>query len=283
MAPRLEGSASIGSFLAEAEVIDLGCAAQIRTGIAFLDHMIDQLTSHAQLAVSLSVTRDSASASPSAPSKRSRTEEEESARDREVFLSAGGALGSALRMLVASLPPCAPQSPTVFCCPLDEAFTEARIDLSPPPERAGHCTLDLTPYGTFASPKAGGRQRVGAYRTELTPCFWESLACAMGIELSLVKVRGANAHHILEATFKSFARALRAAMDARVSGKPQGCLQWEPTQVTAKPACMGEPRRAERKRATKETNIEARLLLRACQQIRSDPSSELGVERFDDG
>lgn len=280
MAPRFQGGATLGSFYAEAEVVDLGCASQISTGIAFLDHMIDQLTSHAQLAVSLSVT---ASASPSPPSKRSRAEEEEFARDHEVFISAGHALGLALHELVMSLPPCEPQSPTVFCCPLDEAFTEARIDLSPPRGRHGHCTIDLTPYGTFASPKAGGRQRVGAYRTELTPLFWKSLASAMGIELSLVKVRGDNAHHILEATFKSFARALRAAMDARVSGKPQGCLQWEPTQVTAKPACMGEPRRAERKRATKETNIEARFLLRACQQIKSDPPSELGVERFHDG
>ena len=63
-----------------------------------------------------------------------------------------------------------------------------------------------------------GRTHIGKYQTKLTEPFWRALVDAAGIELNLRKCRGDNAHHIVEATFKSFARCLRATMDQMEAG-----------------------------------------------------------------
>ena len=67
-----------------------------------------------------------------------------------------------------------------------------------------------------------GPQKVGTFDTELGHEFFAGLARDAGITLHLRELCGENAHHILEATFKAFARALRAAVepDARVEGIP---------------------------------------------------------------
>ena len=52
------GRAEDGSIIAEATVVNLGARGEIATGLPFLDHMIDQLTSHCQLGVSVVVTKD---------------------------------------------------------------------------------------------------------------------------------------------------------------------------------------------------------------------------------
>jgi imidazoleglycerol-phosphate dehydratase len=63
---------------------------------------------------------------------------------------------------------------------------------------------------------------IGSYDTTLTRHFFESLASAAGICVHLDVLRGRNPHHIVEAQFKAFARALRAAAgyDPRSSGVP---------------------------------------------------------------
>ena len=103
---------------------------------------------------------------------------------------------------------------------------------------------------------------MGRYRTDLTPTFWSALAAGLGCDLSLVKVRGGNAHHQLESAFKAFARVFRAALDALADGGSHGCAA-----VGAPPVASGAPpaapRCAERRRATKETTIEVRVDLDA--------------------
>ena len=282
------GHATSNAVCAEAEVINLGPRGAISTGICFLDHMVDQLTSHAQLGVTLRVSiaepaaaQDAGSGAATkarkqmrqlAPNRDYAAGQSSRPHDRDIFITVGTALGAALRGVVeeaVSATACgAPRGSAVFCCPLDEAFAEATIDLLPPPERAGHCAANLAPYGKFAS--GAGRQWVGRYRTELTPLFWSALAGAMRGELSLCKVRGANAHHILEATFKSFARAFRAALDGVADGQAHGCVaphdrsvsttapSAQPSVEAPSAAIVAEPRRARRQRATKETTIEVR-------------------------
>jgi imidazoleglycerol-phosphate dehydratase len=63
---------------------------------------------------------------------------------------------------------------------------------------------------------------IGTYDTTLTRHFFETVGSAAGICLHLAVLYGRNPHHIVEAQFKAFARALRAAAtpDPRAGGVP---------------------------------------------------------------
>jgi imidazoleglycerol phosphate dehydratase HisB len=84
----------------------------------------------------------------------------------------------------------------------------------------------------------------------VTEPFWSALVDAAGIELDLRKCRGDNAHHITEATFKSFARCLRTTMD-----------QMEGIDVveTAAATAATTKRAGSKARSTKETTIDVAL------------------------
>ena len=237
-------SATSGAIFAEAEVRNLSPPSKIGTGICFLDHMIDQFTSHGQLGVTLRCAANAngdgsavlSAGKRSAPDKptnffaphRDYAIGSTTARphDRDIFIACGTALGIALRHMVDEVLSARQAQQTeanmsgmaTFCCPLDEAFAEAVVNLSPTADSRGHCNLSLEPYGAFASGGAG-RKWIGRYRTELTPLFWQGLVTGLGADVSLRKVRGANAHHILESAFKSFARAFRAALDQLTDGQ----------------------------------------------------------------
>jgi imidazoleglycerol-phosphate dehydratase len=64
------------------------------------------------------------------------------------------------------------------------------------------------------------RHEIGGFSVELAEHFWRSFAEAARMNLHIDLLRGRNTHHILEATFKATARALRQAVerDARVHG-----------------------------------------------------------------
>jgi len=267
--PFAEGRSN--AVLAEARVLNLTPPSKIGSGICFFDHMLDQFTSHAQLGVTLRcgvLHNDSpqprAEKDCFAPLKDYATGLSSRSHDKDIFVACGTALGLALKRVVnevageaaaAALPSSAAQGSAVFCSPLDESFTEASIELLPPDERAGQCETRLEPYGSFGGEKGSGRKWVGRYRTDLTPAFWSALAIGLGCNLSIVKVRGGNAHHQLESAFKAFARAFRAALDNLADGGAHGCAAAgaPPVSSSAAPAV---PRRAEISRATKETTID---------------------------
>lgn len=290
-------SATSNAILAECEVLNLTPPSKVGTGICFLDHMIDQLTSHGQLGVTLRCGIISAAdpaelgkrGAPDAPTSFFAPQHDYATgfsgrpHDRDIFIACGSALGKALRAVVEGVPK-AQQPPAaagadamaataaLFCCPLDEAFAESIIDIQPAAAaRRGQCIVALEPYGTHAASIAKGRQWVGRYRTELTPLFWTALAEGLGCDLSLRRVRGANAHHVLESTFKSFARSFRAALDRVTDGLSHGCAPPDappPARAPIEPPPAA--RKAERKRATKETTIEVRIDLDGGYQA-SDP------------
>ena len=81
--------------------------------------------------------------------------------------------------------------------PMDEALASASLDLS------GRALLVFE--GAFP------RDSVGGLATEMVPHFFRSLCDALGANLHL-SVRGENTHHMVEACFKAFARALRQAI-----------------------------------------------------------------------
>ena len=92
--------------------------------------------------------------------------------------------------------------------PLDECLVQSAVDLSGRPYLV-HDEPDLV-------------ELIGAYDTTLTKHIWESFVATSGIALHVRVLSGRNAHHVVEAQFKSVARALRTAceLDPRVTGVP---------------------------------------------------------------
>ncbi|KAJ3687895.1 hypothetical protein LUZ61_017059 [Rhynchospora tenuis] len=86
-----------------------------------------------------------------------------------------------------------------FSAPLDEAAIEVILDLSGRPHLS--CGLSIP------------TERVGTYDTQLVEHFFQSLVNTSGMTLHIRQLAGKNSHHIIEATFKAFARALRQATE----------------------------------------------------------------------
>jgi imidazoleglycerol-phosphate dehydratase len=91
--------------------------------------------------------------------------------------------------------------------PMDEALTRVAIDVSG------------RPFLVFKA--KFGRDKVGAFDTELVQEWFQAFAMNAGITLHVEVLYGTNDHHIAEACFKGLARALRAAfaIDPRGAGE----------------------------------------------------------------
>jgi imidazoleglycerol-phosphate dehydratase len=96
-----------------------------------------------------------------------------------------------------------------FYVPLDEALVRAVVDLSG--RNYINFNLDLIV-----------KKRIGNFDTELVEDFFRAVVDNGKFNLHLEKIHGRNSHHIVEAAFKSFARALKMATahDAKVKGVP---------------------------------------------------------------
>ena len=158
------------------------------TGVGFLDHMLDLLARHGRIDLDVSVSGDL------------ETGAHHTAEDTAIVL--GQALDQALgdrsgivRYGMATVP-------------MDEARASCAIDISGRPFTAFDAEL---PPGT-----------TGGFEHELTEEFFRALANAAKLTLHLRIEAGTNAHHMIEATFKAFARALRqaAAIDPSETGVP---------------------------------------------------------------
>ncbi len=82
--------------------------------------------------------------------------------------------------------------------PMDEALILAAVDVS----GRSHLSYDLSIP----------TEKVGAFDTELTEEFFLGVVRSARITLHLKQLSGKNAHHIIEGTFKAFARAMRGAV-----------------------------------------------------------------------
>ncbi|MGH3276440.1 MAG: imidazoleglycerol-phosphate dehydratase HisB [Streptosporangiaceae bacterium] len=160
---------------------------QVRTGVPFFDHMLAQLGKHGLL--NLTVTA------------RGDIEIDAHHTVEDTALTLGQALREALGDKAGI---CRFGDALV---PLDETLARAVVDLSG------------RPYAVHSEPP-GMAPLIGSYDTTLTRHFFESLAHAAGICVHLDVLAGRNPHHIVEAQFKAFARALRAAAapDPRAAG-----------------------------------------------------------------
>jgi imidazoleglycerol-phosphate dehydratase len=149
------------------------------TGIPFLDHMLDQLASHGLFDVYVKASGD--------------IHIDDHHTNEDVALAIGTAFLQALgdRKGINRF--------GHFSAPLDEAAIEVILDLSGRP----HLSCDLSIP----------TERVGTYDTQLVEHFFQSLVNTSGMTLHIRQLAGKNSHHIIEATFKAFARALRQATE----------------------------------------------------------------------
>ena len=158
------------------------------TGVGFLDHMLDLLARHGHLDLGVSVTGDL------------QTGAHHTAEDTAIVL--GQAIDRALgdRAGIARY-----GSATV---PMDEARASCSIDISG------------RPFTLFEAELPPGA--TGGFEHELTEEFFRALANAAKLTLHLRVETGSNAHHMIEAAFKAFARALRqaVAIDPSETGVP---------------------------------------------------------------
>jgi imidazoleglycerol-phosphate dehydratase len=148
------------------------------TGVGFLDHMLDLLARHGGMDLDVKVTGDL------------QTGAHHTAEDTAIVL--GQALDGALadragitRYGTATVP-------------MDEARATCSIDISGRPLTVFRA--DLPPGST------------GGFEHELTEEFFRALANAAKLTVHLEVQAGSNAHHMIEAAFKAFARALREAV-----------------------------------------------------------------------
>jgi imidazoleglycerol-phosphate dehydratase len=166
--------------------LDAAGASEIATGIGFLDHMLEALAKHSGTTLHLSCAGDL------------HIDGHHTTED------CGIVLGQCLRQALGDR--AGIERFGHIACPLDEALVEAVIDIS----GRGWLTYELTP------PAAS----IGGLATELVPAFFGALADQACITVHLHQRCGRNSHHLVEAGFKAFARALRQAIRVTGSGVP---------------------------------------------------------------
>ena len=161
----------------------------ISTGVGFYDHMLAQLGKHGLIDLTVKTVGDL------------HIDSHHTVEDTAL------ALGTALRQALGDKSGIRRYGDALV--PLDEALVQTAVDLSGRPYLV-HEEPDI-PVGL-----------IGAYDTTLTRHIFESIVATAQITLHISVLAGRNAHHIVEAQFKSFARALRAAVetDPRVEGVP---------------------------------------------------------------
>jgi imidazoleglycerol-phosphate dehydratase len=158
------------------------------TGVGFLDHMLDLLARHGKIDLDVTVEGDL------------QTGAHHTAEDTAIVL--GQALDRALgdRRGINRY--------GFFIVPMDEARASCSIDISG------------RPFTLFRADLPSGS--TGGFDHELAEEFFRAVANAAKLTLHLEVEAGTNAHHMIEAAFKAFARALRQAVsiDPGESGVP---------------------------------------------------------------
>jgi imidazoleglycerol-phosphate dehydratase len=162
-------------------------ASDVSTGIGFFDHMLDLLARHSRIDITVKAKGDL------------HIDHHHTTED------VGIALGQAVKKAAGDL-----KGITRYAdvhVPMDEALARVAIDVSG------------RPFLVFKA--KFGRDKVGAFDTELVQEWFQAFAMNAGITLHVEVLYGSNDHHIAEACFKGLARALRAAfaIDPRAAGE----------------------------------------------------------------
>ena len=162
-------------------------ASSISTGIGFLDHMLDLLARHSRIDLTIKAKGDL------------HIDHHHTTED------IGIALGQAVKQALGDM-----KGITRYAdvhVPMDEALTRVAIDISGRPFLVFNAEF--------------GRDKVGAFDTELVREWFNAFTINAGVTLHVETLYGENSHHIAESCFKGLARALRAAVaiDPRAAGE----------------------------------------------------------------
>ncbi|MEM7295148.1 MAG: imidazoleglycerol-phosphate dehydratase HisB [Pseudomonadota bacterium] len=154
-------------------------ARDISTGIGFFDHMLDQLARHSLIDMEIKATGDL------------------HIDDHHTVEDVGIALGQALTQAMGDKRGISRYGACLL--PMDDALVRTALDLSGRPFLVWNVDIPTA--------------KIGSFDTELAREFFQALSTHGGITLHVDMLHGINSHHIVEATFKSVARALRAALE----------------------------------------------------------------------
>ena len=159
--------------------VDLDGAGKIKvaTGLAFLDHMLEQVARYGGLDLSLRGSGDL------------------HVDTHHLVEDAGIVVGQALSQALGDRAGIARFASAY--APLDEALARVVIDLG------------KRPYLSYNVPLRG---RIGTVESEVLEEFWKALSIHTGATIHVDVIRGRNRHHIAEATFKALGLALRQAV-----------------------------------------------------------------------
>jgi imidazoleglycerol-phosphate dehydratase len=167
--------------------LDGSGVADIATGVGFFDHMLDQLSRHSL--VDLTV----------------RAEGDRHIDDHHTVEDVGIALGQALAKALGDKRGLTRYADCLL--PMDETLTRVALDVSGRP-----FLVFKVEFPT---------ERIGAFDTALVREFFQAFAGNAGLTLHIETLYGVNSHHIAESCFKGVARALRGAVaiDLREGGR----------------------------------------------------------------
>ena len=164
----------------------------VDTGLSFFDHMVSQLGKHAGFDLQLEAKGDL------------HVDAHHTVEDTGILL------GEALRDALGDK--AGVRRFASIDVPLDEALISVALDLSGRP----YLLYDVDPGA------GGDAHPIGdpPFDPQLAEEFWRALVTSAGLTLHLRMLSGKNAHHILEASFKGVARALRDAVRVEGGGVP---------------------------------------------------------------
>ncbi len=184
---RIERTTKESDVLVELNLDGTG-QVEVSTGVPFYDHMLSQLGKHGGLDLNIVTKGDL------------EVDAHHTVEDTAL------ALGTAIREALGDKSGIRRFGDSLV--PLDEALVQSAVDLSG------------RPYLVHEEPEL--IELIGTYDTTLTRHIWESIVASAQICLHVRVITGRNAHHIVEAQFKSVARSLRdaVALDERVVGVP---------------------------------------------------------------
>lgn len=165
--------------------LDGAGTAKIHTGIGFFDHMLDSFSRHGFFDLEVEAKGDL------------------HVDCHHTIEDTGIVLGTAIRQALGEKK--AVRRYGSIMLPMDETLVLCALDLSG------------RPYFVYDVPFQG--ERIGEFDTQMVKEFFYAISYSCGMNLHMKKLYGENDHHIAEAVFKAFAKALDEAsgLDGRIS------------------------------------------------------------------
>lgn len=162
--------------------------AAVETGIGFFDHMLTHIAKHALIDLTV------------------RAKGDLHVDDHHTVEDVGIALGRALDHALGDRSGIVRYGHAFV--PMDEALVL--------------CALDISGRGMSVCELQIGVEKIGEFSTETVPEFFRAVAHNAGITIHIRQFAGTNGHHVVEAAFKAFARALgqAIALSEQVQGVP---------------------------------------------------------------